>query len=229
MKNNKNYAAGLIILSAVLFGLVSYAAGENQERLMNESKSYERRITLSEYVDTLTDAQERETDKGNNIIYPTAKTDYSVDVRMLSAEKPLSTAEVVDSVDKQEWKYELTDEELRLIACVIEREDNTDADSLAACAEVILNRIGNPKFRGQDTVTEVLYARGQFQTVWMIEEGTKPSEEAVNAVLAVFRDGESVVGEEAIFFSAKNVEGTRIANNLYLIDIVGGSAFWGQK
>ena len=122
-----------------------------------------------------------------------------------------------------EWRYRLTDAEVKLVAVVAMLEDK---GAMEAISEVILNRLESGKFN-EDTVDGIIYAKGQFYVAKHINNITA-SDEAIEAALSVFRDGVSVVGN-AEFFAEKSVKPEKIAKGLYLIDSIGNTNFYGQK
>jgi len=139
-------------------------------------------------------------------------------------EETAATVDIIDIADA-EWRYELTEYEVNLVAAVAMLED---MGAMEAIAEVILNRVESEKFE-QKTVDGIIYAKGQFYVANRISaDNITANEEAINAVLAVFKDGVSVVGG-AEFFAEKSVNPQKIAKGLYLIDSIGSTNFYGQK
>ena len=128
---------------------------------------------------------------------------------------------VPDEDDK--WRYKLSESEIKLVAAVAMLED---INAMEAISEVILNRIESDKFE-ETTVEGIIYAKGQFYVAERANNITA-NEEAVEAALAVFRDGVSVVGG-AKFFAEKSVKPEKIARGLYLIASIGDTNFYGQK
>lgn len=133
---------------------------------------------------------------------------------------PTSTT---DALENTQWRYPLTEAEIRLIALVAEREDR---NAMEAVAEVILNRVESDKF--PDTVEKVLYQKKQFTTILRIKSTDTPSQDAIDAVLSVYRDGECSV-PEAIFFAEKSVNASKIARGLVLVKQIGGTNFFKQE
>ena len=139
-------------------------------------------------------------------------------------EETAATVDITDIADA-EWRYELTEYEVNLVAAVAMLEDR---GAMEAIAEVILNRVESEKFE-PETVYGIIYAKGQFYVANRIStDNITANEEAINAVLAVFKDGVSVVGG-AEFFAEKSVNPQKIAKGLYLIDSIGSTNFYGQK
>ena len=139
-------------------------------------------------------------------------------------EETAATVDITDIADA-EWRYELTEYEVNLVAAVAMLEDR---GAMEAIAEVILNRVESEKFE-PETVYGIIYAKGQFYVANRIStDNITANEEAINAVLAVFKDGVSVVGG-AEFFAEKSVNSQKIAKGLYLIDSIGNTNFYGQK
>ena len=58
---------------------------------------------------------------------------------------------------------QVSEEEERLLAAIIECEAYQDYNSLLAVATVILNRVNDPRF--PNSITEVVYASNQFEPV----------------------------------------------------------------
>lgn len=75
----------------------------------------------------------------------------------------------------------ISEEEITLIASVIETEWNSTFDGKVLVAIVILNRINSSKF--PSSAYDVLYQRGQFSAVY---SASTPNEETKNAVRDVF-------------------------------------------
>lgn len=62
----------------------------------------------------------------------------------------------------QRTPYNATPEELHLLACIIYRESNNQPyEGKLAVANVVLNRVFNPRFK-QNNITDVIYAPNQF-------------------------------------------------------------------
>lgn len=55
-------------------------------------------------------------------------------------------------------------DEVTLLAAILQCEARQDYDSLLAVATVIMNRVESPRF--PNTITDVIYAHGQFEPVW---------------------------------------------------------------
>ena len=139
-------------------------------------------------------------------------------------EETAATVDITDTADA-DWRYELTEYEVNLVAAVAMLEDR---GAMEAIAEVILNRLESEKFE-PETVDGIIYAKGQFYVANKINaDNITANEEAINAVLTVFKDGVSVVGG-AEFFAEKSVNPKKIAKGLYLIDSIGSTNFYGQK
>ena len=75
----------------------------------------------------------------------------------------------------------ISEEEITLIASVVETEWNSTFDGKVLVAIVILNRINSSKF--PNSAYDVLYQRGQFSAVY---SASTPNEETKNAVRDVF-------------------------------------------
>lgn len=169
------------------------------------------------------------------IVNPSVHTEKAAkiyDATIPATESPLRLAKVavVDDLSfaeveavEPEWVYPLTDDELRLVALIAEKEDR---NAMAEIAETILNRVLSPKF--PDSVKEVIYQKRQFHTVRHINDNMTPSDGAVEAVIPVFKEGETRVNG-AIFFAEKSVPKEKIARNLYLAAEAGSTRFYGQR
>ncbi|MCU6747453.1 cell wall hydrolase [Faecalicatena acetigenes] len=58
----------------------------------------------------------------------------------------------------------VSENEVTLLAALLQCEAYQDYDSLLAVATVVMNRVADPRF--PNTVTDVIYAGGQFEPVW---------------------------------------------------------------
>ncbi|MHC1693678.1 MAG: cell wall hydrolase [Eubacteriales bacterium] len=134
-------------------------------------------------------------------------------------------------------RYIPTNKERELLAALVWREDHTSMESMMAVAEVVLNRIDSDhhSFRRLDTVEQAL-----FQASWingcyveqyayadtLLEECPTPEAyEAVDRVCA----GETLLGADALFHTEKSVPSWKIANDIYVVDEIGSSKFWGLE
>ena len=87
----------------------------------------------------------------------------------------------IENMDADYSACNISEEEITLIASVVETEWNSSFDGKVLVAIVILNRINSSKF--PSSAYDVLYQQGQFSAVY--SAGT-PNEETKNAVRDVF-------------------------------------------
>lgn len=140
-----------------------------------------------------------------------------------TTEAAVQTVEAV----KQLSRYELTDEEKRMLCYVSDSEDHTSISSRQGVMQVVMNRVASDKF--PDSITDVLYAPKQFQVMKRYNDDYIPSEEALEALECLLRK-ECIFGdEEALFFARADVPSHKIARGLELVAEIGGSAFYKQK
>ena len=127
--------------------------------------------------------------------------------------------EVVEEIVSTRYKsIDLSDEDILLLAQMAYREARGEPfEGMVAVVEVALNRILSGYYE-EESVREVLYARGQFVTASMLE-GTVPEETQFEAVERAIK-GPHVLPEEAIFFGRK-------AQNGNVIAVIGGHVFCG--
>ena len=114
---------------------------------------------------------------------------------------PITTAlEPVDEPTIIE-RYEavtMTEDEYELMAQIVYLESRGEPfDGQQAVAEVILNRVIADNF--PDTVTDVLYQKGQFATIHSLHlaEPTQTQYDAIDAALY----GPSILPDDVVFFS----------------------------
>lgn len=98
-----------------------------------------------------------------------------------------------------------TEDELYLVAQLIYAEGKGGSDeSYMALASVVYNRLQSSKF--PDTIEEVCYQSGQFTVVRKDSfRDSKPSSSALNAVTAVFVEGNVVLPEEVLYFKSNRL------------------------
>ena len=109
----------------------------------------------------------------------------------------------------------LNDEELDLLARIVWLEARGESfEGQQAVAEVVFNRILSEDF--PDTLTEVIYEKGQFTTVWDVHTAapTNTQYRAIDAAL----NGPNILPLEVVFFSRApqndNIWGT-IGNHVF--------------
>lgn len=109
----------------------------------------------------------------------------------------------------------LNDEEIDLLARIVWLEARGESfEGQQAVAEVVFNRILSEDF--PDTLTEVIYEKGQFTTVWDVHTAapTNTQYRAIDAAL----NGPNILPLEVVFFSRApqndNIWGT-IGNHVF--------------
>ena len=135
----------------------------------------------------------------------------------------------VETVEKP-LRYILTGDEKRMISVVAWNADHTDDDSLACIIQTILNRVyETDKF--PDAVESVLRQPKQFESCDMVLCDTYLYDcDRISAIIDSICDGyDPFDGELALYYSASYVPSSKIATNLLLIKIAGGSKFYGQN
>lgn len=110
--------------------------------------------------------------------------------------------------------------ELDLLAALIECEAIQDYDSLLAVATVIMNRVESPSF--PNTITEVIYAPGQFEPVWTGRLDSVLSTGATSLSYRVAQDAINGARLAAVadcyyflYAGSTDREGVNIGNNLF--------------
>ena len=85
----------------------------------------------------------------------------------------------------------LTEEERELLARLVHQEGNIESlECQIAIASVVINRV-NAGIFGGDNIYDVIYAKGQFSTAYMLDE-TVPNETNYEAVDYVIQNGPSI-------------------------------------
>lgn len=114
---------------------------------------------------------------------------------------PMDNNYLEKKIDSPIIKY--TEAELNLLARVIEAEAKGESYAgKKAVGDVIVNRVLDSRF--PNTITNVVYAKGQFSTVANGSINNKPSEDSINAAKEVlYRDYDRTNG--ATFFWAHYV------------------------
>jgi spore germination cell wall hydrolase CwlJ-like protein len=124
-------------------------------------------------------------------------------------------------------RYDLTDEEKRLLCFVSDKEDFTSVESRQAVMQTVMNRTADERF--PDNIADVLYAPKQFQVMKMYSEDYAPSDEALEALDRILYGEDIFGGANVLFFAADYVEPHRIAKGLYAVLEVGGTIFYRQE
>lgn len=110
------------------------------------------------------------------------------------------TPEEPDVPDGRYDSIALTDDEYDLLAlCVYHEARGESFEGQRAVAEVVLNRVLNAKF--PDSVTEVLYQKGQFSTASMLNLNTARDHDSLSAAY----DAVDYVLEETDYVFDSNV------------------------
>ncbi|MHC1695630.1 MAG: cell wall hydrolase [Eubacteriales bacterium] len=127
--------------------------------------------------------------------------------------------------------------ERKLLAALAEQEDNSSEESMQAVVEVVLNRLESDHYSFTDcrSVEEVIYQAGLCNGVWVEQyqgsssfASAEPSDAAFEAVdRACF--GKQRLVPDALFHAEASVPSWRIANDIYFIDEIGQTRFWGIR
>lgn len=140
-------------------------------------------------------------------------------------------------IEKSEPRYKPSANERKLMAALAWREDRTSTESMMAVTEVVLNRLESDMYSFsklkdvEDVIFQASWIKGNYVEQYV---GAKklykidPPDEAFEAVDRVC-NGETVIGNKALFHAEESVPSWRIANNIYIIDTVGATNFWGIK
>ena len=93
----------------------------------------------------------------------------------------------------------VTEEEIYLLGSVIRAEaGNHSFTGQKAVAEVVLNRVMSPKF--PNTITEVIYQKGQFSTARYLSN-YPPTDEQYEVIEAVLKESNPTLPEDVMFFA----------------------------
>ncbi|MHC1695111.1 MAG: cell wall hydrolase [Eubacteriales bacterium] len=138
-------------------------------------------------------------------------------------------------VIKHEPRYTPTPWEKKLLAALAEQEDSSSEESMQAVVEVVLNRLESDHYSFTDcrNIEEVIFQAGLCNGVWVEQyqgssnlASAEPSDAAFAAVdRACF--GKQRLVPDALFHAEASVPSWRIANDIYLIDEIGQTRFWG--
>jgi len=101
--------------------------------------------------------------------------------------------------------YPLTRDELDLLArCCQSESGSTCFESQRKVLHVILNRVASDKF--PDTITEVIYQKGQFDVVTYGAINTPATDETLENIMNELLFTEEVVPEDVLFFHATSID-----------------------
>lgn len=84
--------------------------------------------------------------------------------RAEEAARQAAAQQTVSSGINQSGSITVASDEITLLAALLECEAYQDYNSLLAVATVIMNRVADPRFG--NSITDVIYASGQFEPVW---------------------------------------------------------------
>ena len=110
-------------------------------------------------------------------------------------------------------------------------------DSMQAVVEVVLNRLesNHYSFKGCKTIDDVIYQAGWCNGVWVEQyqgsvnfASANPSDESFIAVDLACQGKQRLV-PDALFHAEESVPSWKIANDIYLVDEIGLTKFWGIK
>lgn len=134
-------------------------------------------------------------------------------------------------------RYTPTPWERKLLAALAEQEDSTSEESMQAVVEVVLNRLESDHYSFTDcrNIEEVIFQAGLCNGVWVEQyQGSSslasadPSDAAFDAVDRACL-GEQRLVPDALFHAESSVPSWRIANDIYVIDELGQTRFWGIR
>lgn len=110
--------------------------------------------------------------------------------------------------------------DLDILAAILQCEAYQDYDSLLAVATVIMNRVADPRF--PNTITDVVYAGGQFEPVWSGRLDQVLSQGPTSLSYSVAQDainGARLAAVQHCYYflyaGATNNAGVNIGNNLF--------------
>lgn len=147
------------------------------------------------------------------------------------------TTEVVTEPTPPPPRYTPTAWERKLMAALAEQEDSSNAESMQAVVEVILNRIDSTHHSWADCTTaeDVIYQAGYCNGVWVEQyqgasrlASAEPSNAAFEAVGRACQ-GDRLVGDGVLFHAEKSVKSWQIANDIEVAAEYGLSKFWRMK
>ena len=154
---------------------------------------------------------------------PKIKTIETVVETEIIVEKEVEVEVIKEKIVEVEPKtfYNVTSEERELIARVLYRESgHSSLDCQKAVVSVIFNRL-NSGYWG-DTITDVIYAEGQFHVIETIDY-TTPTNENYEAVDYVIKNGSTIPNWVMTF----NTGGFRLGKDPY--EEIDGTYFSGNK
>lgn len=142
---------------------------------------------------------------GEYVIAEIHTQDNAIDIQEGPPINDVSVA--LDEADAEKPVYasiSMTDDEAQLLRSILalEADDATEGfDGQRAVVEVIFNRVLSPRW--PDTVSDVIYQRGQFATVKYLKRPyNRPGEAEDDAISAVLRETETVLpSTDYVFFS----------------------------
>ncbi|MHC1694637.1 MAG: cell wall hydrolase [Eubacteriales bacterium] len=141
------------------------------------------------------------------------------------------------NITKPAPRYTPTPWERKLLAALAEQEDSTSEESMQAVVEVVLNRLESDHYSFTDcrNIEEVIFQAGLCNGVWVEQyqgssnlASAEPSDTAFAAVDRAC-EGEQRLVQEALFHAEATVPSWRIANDIYLVDEIGQTRFWGIR
>lgn len=119
-----------------------------------------------------------------------------------------------------------TADELLLIAQVVHEESKgTSLEAQAAVANAIYNRVKSSRF--PNSVEGVIYQKSQYTVVKSAEQigAVKPSSKAVEAVLQIFVDENTILPSDVMYFRAAS-KGTHWSDKYEYYDTYGNNCFF---
>lgn len=164
-----------------------------------------------------------------------AEPEYYIIERLQELTTEVATAEDINVPAAP--RYTPTAWERKLMAALAEQEDSTNAESMQAVVEVILNRIDSSHHSWADCTTaeQVIFQAGMCNGVWVEQyqgaarlASAEPSNTAFEAVDRACQ-GDVLVGDGVLFHAEKSVKSWQIANDIEVASEYGLSKFWRIK
>jgi spore germination cell wall hydrolase CwlJ-like protein len=138
-------------------------------------------------------------------------------------------------VTTQAPRYTPSPWERKLLAALAEQEDSSSEESMQAVVEVVLNRLESDHYSFTDckNIEDVIFQAGLCNGEWVEQyqgssslASAEPSDAAFAAVDRTCL-GEQRLVPDALFHAEASVPSWRIANDIYLVDEIGRTRFWG--
>ena len=120
-------------------------------------------------------------------------------------EMEIEETETEESVCRNRWEIQLTEEEIDLLAKILWVEARGESeDGQKAVVEVVFNRMVSEKF--PDTLYDVLSQKKPVQFAsWKLRDKAEPTEKEYTSIRAVLNGETSVVREDTVYFATKKL------------------------